>query len=165
MNTLQLLTLKDKRFIQLTVLLLLASATYSQIKNTQTANIIITFTDIRSDVGNIAMGLYDAEDQWTDNPRYNFWWDKSKMQNGKLEVKIDSLPRKKYACAVLDDEDKSFKMNFFLGLPKEGWGMSTNPPFLKLIKPGFEEVSFELDSPNLWIEIKMNYLNKNKKVK
>jgi uncharacterized protein (DUF2141 family) len=126
--------------------------------------LVITFTHIRSDVGNIVMGLYESEDQWTDNPTYSFSWDKSKLKNGVLMVEIDSLPRKHYACAVLDDEDESASMNFIIGLPREGWGMSTNPSFFKLKKPDFEDVAFELDCPVLRVDIKMNYLNKNKRL-
>ncbi|MEX0987337.1 MAG: DUF2141 domain-containing protein [Bacteroidales bacterium] len=130
-----------------------------------TGKLIITFTEIRSGVGNIAMGLYDAEDQWTDDPLHNYAWDKGVLRNGKITIEIDSLPIARYACAVLDDEDCSFSMNYLLGgLPVEGWGMSNNPPFLKLKKPAFREVSFDLAQQVTRIEIKMNYLNRRKKV-
>lgn len=131
----------------------------------QRAKLIITFTDIRCDIGNIVMGLYDAKEQWTDNPHYAYSWDKKKLKEGRITVEIDSLPRNRYAIAVLDDENMSITMDFILGLPKEGWGMSTNPPFLKLIAPKFESVAFDLDCPVLRMEIKMNYLNKRKNVR
>jgi len=129
-----------------------------------TGKLIITFTDIRSDVGQIAIGLYNAPGQWTDDPVQEFAWDKDDLENGRLTVTIDDLKRTTYAIAVLDDEDRNLQMNYTLGLPTEGWGMSTNPSFLKLKKPGFDEVSFDLDAPVIRMEIKLNYLRKNKKV-
>lgn len=129
-----------------------------------TGKLVITFSGIRSDVGQIAMGLYDDADQWTDRPKYEFAWTKEDLKDGRLTVVIDSLPRTTYACAVLDDEDMDQEMNFSLGLPTEGWGMSTNPSFLKLKKPGFDEVSFELDAAAVRFEITINYIRKNKKV-
>ncbi|MFC2090922.1 DUF2141 domain-containing protein [Bacteroidota bacterium] len=146
------------------IFFLLSSPLHAQQSNQRTGKLIITFTNIRSDVGNIAMGFYNDARQWTDDPISEHRWPKRTMRNGKLTVEIPDLPYDTYACAVLDDEDRSRSMEYFLGLPKEGWGMSTNPPFLKLKKPGFDEVSFKLDRPVVRIEIKMNYLNKNKKV-
>ena len=162
--------MKDRRSVEmygrtslLILLLLCLPYILSAQKDTiQTGKIIITFTDIRSDIGNIVMGLYTAENQWTNDPHYSFSWDKKYFDNGIITVEIDSLPRNSYACAVLDDEDESSSMKYFCGLPKEGWGMSSNPAFLKLKTPSFKDVSFELDCPAVRIEIKMNYLNRNK---
>jgi len=124
------------------------------------STLLITFTDIRSDAGLIRMGLYTCDEEWTDTPKYSFAWNKKDLENGKLKVKIDSLQRGTYACAVLDDEDENCEMNYTLGLPREGWGMSSNPSFLKLKKPGFETCGFEADAPVLTFEIKINYLMK-----
>ena len=98
------------------LLLFLPILGFAQKIDSPTGKLIITFTDIRSDIGNIALGLYDADDQWTDNPRYAYKWDKQMLQNGKITVELDSLPRATYSCAVLDDEDKSLSMNFFKDL-------------------------------------------------
>ncbi|MCF8225003.1 MAG: DUF2141 domain-containing protein [Bacteroidales bacterium] len=158
------ITLNVKPLV-LCILLSTQVSIFCQAQSYACGRLIITFTDIRSNAGQIAMGLYDAEEQWTDAPKYNFVWDKGHLKNGNMTVEIDSLPRGKYACAVLDDEDLSLSMNYILSLPAEGWGMSTNPSFLKLKKPGFEEVTFELNGPALRIWIKMNYLNRKKKIK
>lgn len=139
--------------------------TYSQAADYTTGRIIITFTNIRSDIGNIRVGLYDAPDQWTDHAKYHYVWSKGDLKDGKLTVEIKDLPRTTYAIAVLDDEDENEDMTYKLGLPMEGWGMSNNPSFVRLKAPGFDEVTFELDSPAIRFEIQMNYLNKNKNVR
>jgi uncharacterized protein (DUF2141 family) len=150
------------------IFILLASTTYSlysQVPDYSTGKLVITFTGIRSSAGNVLMGLYNASDQWTDSPFREFAWSKEQLKNGSLTIEIDNLPRTTYACAVLDDENSSMTMNFTLGLPTEGWGMSNNPSFIRLKAPAFDEVSFELDSPVIRFEINMVYLNKNKKVR
>ena len=145
--------------------LLFFNNTFSQPADYTTGRLIITFTNIRSDIGNIRVGLYDAPDQWTDHAKYHYVWSKEDLKDGKLTVDIKDLPRTTYAIAVLDDEDENEDMTYRLGLPMEGWGMSNNPSFVRLKAPGFEEVSFELDSPAIRFEIQMNYLNRNKNVR
>ena len=125
----------------------------------------ITFTDIRSDIGLIRIGVYSSGKEWIHDPKYSFKWDKKDLKNGCLKVQVNDIPYGSYSISVLDDEDKSNSMNYKLKLPMEGWGMSNNPSFLKLKAPGFEECSFELDCPSIQMEIKLNYLNKGKKVK
>lgn len=139
---------------------------FSQPARSNTGKLVITFTDIRSDLGEVSMGLYNTAEQWTDTPVKSYAWNKDKLKDGRMVVEIDQLPRGTfYALAVLDDENKDGDMNYTLGIPLEGWGMSNNPSFLKLKEPPFDECSFELDAPVIRFEIKMNYVNKNKKVK
>lgn len=152
----------------LLVLLMLAAGmnkSFTQSYDYTKGKLVITFTNIRSDVGNVRLGLYDAPDQWTDHAKYHYVWNKEDLKDGKLTVEIKDLPRTTYAIAVLDDEDENGDMTYKLGLPMEGWGMSKNPSFVRLKAPGFDEVSFELDSPAIRFEIQMNYLDRNKNVR
>lgn len=165
MITLQWHFLKGRRFIYTLLLIIWVFPLFSQSAPEKTGTLIITFTDIRNNKGKIALGVYDNASQWSDNPRYEYSWNKSNLRHGKLIVEIENLPYSTYALAVLDDEDCSKSMNYFLGLPKEGWGMSTNPSFLKLKQPGFEEVLFDFDCPVMRMEIKVNYLIGGKKGK
>jgi uncharacterized protein (DUF2141 family) len=157
--------LKGKVFLLCISIILLFNKADCQIHDDSTGKLLITFTNIRSDVGNIVLGLYSGAEQWLENPAHSYSWKKEGLIDGKLIVEIDSLPYNTYACAVLDDEDRSISMKYALALPLEGWGMSSNPSFLKLVAPKFESVCFDLDCPLQRIEIKMNYLNKHKKVK
>jgi uncharacterized protein (DUF2141 family) len=157
--------LRDKIRIFILLSIFFPARAWTQPASYQTGKLVITFTNIRSDVGHIRLGLYDAPEQWTDHARYHYAWDKTALKNGGFTVEITDLPRTTYAIAVHDDEDDNETMDYKLGLPVEGWGMSTNPSFVRLKAPGFEEVSFELDSPAIRFEIQMNYLNKNKKEK
>jgi uncharacterized protein (DUF2141 family) len=164
MNILRSVTSNAKFFVIFVLTGLLSAGATAQSPYFTTGKLVITFTGIRSDVGQIALGLYDAANQWTDHPKHEFAWTKEDMKDGRLTVVIDSLPRTTYACAVLDDENENLAMDCKLGLPTEGWGMSTNPSFLKLKKPGFDEVSFDLDAAAVRFEINIHYIRKNKKV-
>ena len=154
------ITSNVKQALAISLLILLCHSAACQQVSHQTGTLAITFTQIQSTEGRIRLALYNREDQWTDNPAYHFDWTKENVVNGRLTVMLDSLPRATYACAVLDDINNSGDMEYLLGLPKEGWGMSTNPSFLKLKKPGFRDVCFDLDAPVLRFEIQIYYLGK-----
>lgn len=150
--------------LMLTFPMLASPLLHAQSAPSPTGKMVITFTDIRSDMGKVLVAIYNNPGQWTDNPYREYGYDKLEMKNGRLTVEIENLPYDTYAIAILDDENGSKEMEYRLGLPREGWGMSTNPSFLSLKKPGFDDVSFELDAPVVRFEIMLNYINKNKKV-
>jgi uncharacterized protein (DUF2141 family) len=149
------------------LLIVLLSISYLavQAQSAPCGSLTITFTDIRSDIGEIVAGIYSAEEQWIYEPEFSQKWSKEELKDGTLKVEIPNLPYGTYAISVLDDEDKNAGMKYFVGLPREGWGMSTNPSFFKLKAPSYEECAIELDCSSIGFEINMNYLNKRKKVK
>jgi uncharacterized protein (DUF2141 family) len=49
----------------------------------------------------------------------------------------------------------------FLGIPKEGFGFSMDPPF-RLSAPKFDDCSFLLNQPNQQITIRFRYAGKGK---
>ena len=70
------------------ILLISLLTTTSLILSAQSApsgTLIITFTDIRSDIGEIVTGIYSAEDQWIYKPEYSKKWSKEDriVQNAK----------------------------------------------------------------------------------
>ncbi len=148
MKTISLLpTLKGKLNKILLSVLLSVSYLAVQAQEGPCGSLTITFTDIRSDIGEILTGVYSAEDQWIYEAKYSYTWTKENLEGGKLKVEIQNLPYGTYAISVLDDEDKNAGMKYFIGLPREGWGMSTNPSFFKLKAPSYEECAIELDCP------------------
>jgi uncharacterized protein (DUF2141 family) len=151
---------------QVTCFLLVSLLTFGNADrcSAQTGDLVITFTDIRSEKGIIALALCTDAQQWPNDPAQEYHWEKEGLNQHRMTITLPRLPYGTYAIAVLDDENRNFKMEYSMGLPREGWGMSTNPSFLKLTPPEFEECAFELDAPVVRMEIKMNYLRKNKKV-
>src|SRR5262245_44485220 len=67
------------------------------------------------------------------------------------------IPYGTYALSVRHDENPNGKLNKnFVGIPKEGYGVSNNPK-PKMRAPGFDEAKFTLDSPEHLVEIRLVY--------
>jgi uncharacterized protein (DUF2141 family) len=73
------------------------------------------------------------------------------------EVIFRNLPPGTYAVVVLHDENMNRKLDtHFFGIPKEGYGMSMNPP--KMFRtPGFDEAKFFLGPEAREIQIRLIY--------
>jgi uncharacterized protein (DUF2141 family) len=106
------------------------------------------------------MGMNNSKEGWPKKPQFEYRWKKEGMKDGSLVVKIDRIPSGTYAISVLDDINSDGKMDMFLGIPREGWGFSMNPP-LKLSEPKFEECAVHLDQPVRRISIELRHIGKN----
>ncbi len=63
---------------------------------------------------------------------------------GSTAVTVTGLPAGTYAVVVLHDENENMKLDRnWMGIPKEQWGMSRNPP-VDLSAPRFEQAEFSL---------------------
>ncbi|MEZ5071981.1 MAG: DUF2141 domain-containing protein [Bacteroidales bacterium] len=125
------------------------------------ARLEIRFSGLRTDQGSISAGMCRTEEGWPRKPQRNFVWKKSRVRDGVFTVVIDNLSYGTYAFTCLDDENENGDIDMLLGVPREGWGFSGNPPF-RLSAPGFEECAFVIDRPEQTITIELNYVRKNK---
>jgi uncharacterized protein (DUF2141 family) len=125
-------------------------------QSSASGNVVIRFTGIRDGKGQIAIGVNRSPEGWPRKPHMEFRWKKENLENGVFKATINNLPYGTYAISVLDDTNSNLEMDMFMGVPKEGWGFSMNPPF-KLSAPGFEECSFELSESAREITINMRY--------
>jgi len=116
----------------------------------------ITFTDIRNDKGQIAIGINDSEEGWPRTPLIERQWPKSTLKDGKLTVVVDKLKFGDYAVSVLDDENMNQEMDSRLGIPREGYGFSNNPK-VKMSAPKYENCKFRIDGPVKKITIQVRY--------
>ncbi len=121
----------------------------------------IKFTGIRTNKGLIAIGINRSPEGWPRQPHMDPNWKKTNVVDGVFIARVEDLPYGTYAVSVLDDANSNLEMDMFLGIPKEGWGFSGNPPF-KLSPPKFEQCSFVLDQPFKQITIGLRYAGKGK---
>lgn len=129
-------------------------------QSTSTSTLEIRFTGLRSDKGLIAIGYSTSSEGWPREPQKSRNWKKAnQVVNGVFTARLENLPRGTYAISVLDDVNGNNEMEMTLGIPKEGWGFSMNPPF-KLSAPKFDECSFRLDQPFQQITIDLRYAGK-----
>ena len=128
-------------------------------QSTLTSTLEIKFTGVRNSKGLIAIGISSSPEGWPRQPQMDPNWKKTDIVNGVFTARVENLAYGTYAISVLDDENSNLEMDMFMGIPKEGWGFSMNPPF-RLSAPKFEECSFLLDKPYKQITIDLRYVGK-----
>jgi len=124
-----------------------------------TGTLEIRFTGIKSDRGLIAIGVNRSPEGWPREPHMDFHWEKDDLNDGILVAEIENLPYGIYAISVLDDVNRNGEMDMTLGIPREGWGFSNNPPF-KLSEPDFDECSFMIEQPFNLTTIELRYIGR-----
>ncbi len=148
----------NKVFI-ISILLFWVTNTSILSQTRSTATLEIRFTGIRNSNGNITIGINNSPEGWPREPQMNDLWKKQYIEAGVITAIIINLDYGTYAISVLDDENSNQKMDMFIGIPKEGWGFSRNPPF-KLSAPNFEACSFLVNKPYQQITIDLRYAGK-----
>ncbi|RLD24615.1 MAG: DUF2141 domain-containing protein [Bacteroidetes bacterium] len=121
----------------------------------------VKFNGLHNDLGQIAIGINRTQDGWPRKPHQELNWKKGKVEDGSFSVEIKDIPFGTYAISVLDDENSNLEMDMTLGIPREGWGFSMNPPFT-LSAPKFKECSFQFIKHDAEITIEMRYVGKGK---
>ena len=117
------------------------------------ADINIDISNIKSNTGNIMIGLFNSKDTFLTD-KYKAL--KIKAQVGSIKAKFENIPNGTYAIALYHDENLNNKLdkNLF-HIPKEGYGFSNNAkPFFG--PPKFDKAQFKLDG-NYHAQIKMKY--------
>lgn len=76
---------------------------------------------------------------------------------GQHALHFGALPRGDYAVAVIHDENGNAKLDTFMGIPKEGFGFSRNPP-IRFGPPRFTAARFRIDSDAEAQQIQMRYM-------
>lgn len=123
-------------------------------------SIKVELTNLRNEKGMVEVGVYISPVGWPYSSEYHFSFKKENIINGSMVFMVDSIPCGDYAISVLDDENESLSMDYnALGIPKEGWGFSNNPGFLRLKEPPFEACVFNLPGGTKEVSIKMNYIS------
>lgn len=121
----------------------------------------IKFTGIRNGQGQIAIGINTLSEGWPENPQIELQFKKQNLVNGEMTVQIPDLPYGTLAISALDDLDSDQEMKMTLGIPREGFGFSMDPPF-RLSAPRFTDCAFQLNQPFHRIEIRFRNNGKDK---
>jgi len=117
---------------------------YTPILNAQ--NVEVTITGIRSDNGQIAIGVFkDNETFQKEDAFLDKQFVKKDISEGKMIVKF-SLDPGIYGISLLDDENSNGKMEYnFFGIPKEGFGFS-DYYHKGITKPKFDAFKFSISN-------------------
>ncbi|MEH1908842.1 MAG: DUF2141 domain-containing protein [Nostoc sp.] len=81
----------------------------------------------------------------------------SKITDIPLTISFENLKAGSYAVAVFHDQNNDRTLNSNgLGIPKEGFGFSSNPE-IRTRAPKFSEAAFLVAGPNTNIQIQLKY--------
>lgn len=117
----------------------------------------IKISGFRTDTGRALISVFDQAEGFPGESKMAVYKEESVIINGKAEINLSRLPAGRYAVAILHDENNNLKMDLnFLGIPKEGFGVSNNvkPVFGA---PSFEKAAFELNDSSHLLNIKIGY--------
>lgn len=121
-------------------------------------NIEVTVTGIRSEKGQIAVGIFLDEESFRREEAYlEIQFPKKDIRNGVMTVNF-SLEPGIYGLSLLDDENSNRKMEYnFLGIPKEGFGFS-GYYHTGIKRPKFDDFRFTVvQGQEMKITVRMKY--------
>ncbi len=119
----------------------------------------INFTNLKNDKGSLFIALYESSPNRFNND--NLFFKKGCTEINKdntAKFVFENITPGKYAVAVLHDANNDGKMNSnVIGLPKEGFGFSTNPKVLTR-SPRMDECEFLVEAnKTTYLTIKLIY--------
>ncbi|MCG8577643.1 MAG: DUF2141 domain-containing protein [Flavobacteriales bacterium] len=117
----------------------------------------VEIKNVRNKDGVLYVFLYNYENQYPDNPYKHLTIDKSNIVNERILINLNGLAPGRYAVSILDDENINEDMDFFLGIPTEGYGFSNNVrPWLSL--PDYSDLLIDLNEVHKKINISLHYI-------
>ncbi len=99
-------------------------------------------TGIKQGKGDILIAVFNKEDGFPNETPKAVELLRAVPENGRAELTIKSLPTGRYAIAFFQDTNSDGILNTnFLGIPKEGYGVSNNA-FNTFSAPTYTDASF-----------------------
>jgi len=126
---------------------------------TEAQTIDIVIKNIRNTKGQLCLAIFADEAGFkTETTCWNMNCLKKDIVKGEFHIQIP-FRRGVWAFSVLDDENKSGKMEYnLIGMPREGFGFS-NYFLTGLHKPLFKDFSFKIEqNETKAITVRMKYL-------
>jgi len=120
------------------------------------SELTVKVTGLRNNKGVVGVALFNNPSGFPEFPEQALQSKTAEIKDGAAEVVFHNLTPGTYAVSVRHDENQNGKLDKnFMGIPKEGWGASTNPR-PKRRAPKFEEAKFDLSAAQT-IEITVQY--------
>jgi uncharacterized protein (DUF2141 family) len=121
------------------------------------SELTVKISGLRNNKGVVGVALFSDPKGFPEAGDQGLQAKDAEIKDGSADVVFRDLAPGTYAVSVRHDENHNGKLDKnFLGIPKEGWGASTNPR-PKRRAPKFEESKFELTGPAQTIEISVQY--------
>ncbi len=118
--------------------------------------LLIDVTQVSGKKGPVMVALFQAADGFPMEASKAVYREKVQPQNGRAALRIDGVKAGTYAVALFHDTNEDGQLNLnFLGIPKEGYGVSNNVRN-KFSAPKFSQASFRHDKETR-LEIQIRY--------
>ena len=120
------------------------------------SSIAVKVRGVRSDHGTVTFVLYsDDPDEFLVRGK-KLMKERFPARTGTVEFCLPVSAPGTYAAAVYHDEDGNGKLRKnWIGMPKEGFGVSNNPDYW--VVPSHEEAAFQVQGPHAPVDIKLKY--------
>ncbi|TLU84766.1 MAG: DUF2141 domain-containing protein [Chlorobium sp.] len=130
----------------------------SSVSSVKTGRIVVTITDITHTGGFLGISLHNSKKGFPGKHDLAFTSQQKKYSGSTEMFVFENVPYGTYAISVAHDENGNGKLDTnFIGIPKEGVGVSNNPK-IGIGGPKFDPCSFMLNTEELDLTIAMKYL-------
>lgn len=145
-----------KRFLVI-IMVILSFSNYSAAQENSKGDLIINVNGIRNQKGKIRVSVYDSADGFPGTPQKAKYLAEGIINKSTAQIKIENLPFGEYAVSLIHDENNNLKVETnFLGIPKEGIGMS-NDAKGTFGPPSYTQAKFKYAKKNQIIKINIVY--------
>ncbi|TCD47440.1 DUF2141 domain-containing protein [Chlorobium sp. N1] len=125
-----------------------------------TGSVRVRISALSSTDGILGAALYSSKKGFPDKPDRAYMSKAMKLEDGTPVFVFQNVPFGTYAVSILHDENGNGKMDkTFIGIPKEGFGVSNNPK-IGYGPPSFKDARFELTGKEVELTVALNYLEK-----
>ncbi len=119
--------------------------------------LVIEVRGFRSDRGLARVSLFESPEGFPEEHLRARRVAVGPIEGGVFRLEWAGLEPGTYAVAAIHDEDGDERLGRGLfGVPKEGFGVSNDPP-VRLGLPRYEEAAFELQPPGRELQVSMRY--------
>ncbi len=141
--------------------LLLASVTLLPVAaatEPTTATLTLNLRGFQRDDGQVLVAVYRGADGFPGQPNAAWQTKVARVRGGQAQVILQGVPVGEYAVAVVHDENNNNKLDTnWLGMPREGIGMSNNARG-RLGPPKYRDAKFGVTQSSVTQTITMVYL-------
>lgn len=133
-------------------------STISFIAYSQSSEIVVNICGLRSDKGKCLLYLYNNKKGFPNDAGKAINTAMGSTVNGKSTIVLKDIPDGEYAIGVIHDENGNGKMDTnFLGMPKEGVGVSNNAKG-HFGSPSYDDSKFKVIQKSMKLNITIKYL-------
>jgi uncharacterized protein (DUF2141 family) len=117
----------------------------------------IRLSGFRSDEGQVLVAIFRGESGFPGESEKAIKRAVTSVRGGEARVHVHDLPPGEYAVAVVHDENRNNALDTnFLGIPKEGLGISNNAK-IRVGPPKYRDAKFSIDGGAVTQSIKIVY--------